>query len=90
MPKEGHTEDHIVAVVRHLEAGAQVAAICRKPGISQATYCLRKRPYSDVEVSEQRPLGFRQESGMVTMVAKSWVRSAFQTGTMFRSVSASS
>jgi putative transposase len=56
MPKKGHTEEQIVAVLRQVEAGAKVAEICRKVGISQATYYLWKRQYSGVGVSELREL----------------------------------
>jgi transposase-like protein len=35
MPKKGHTEEQIVAVLRQVEAGARVAQICRKVGISE-------------------------------------------------------
>ena len=56
MPKKGHTEEQIVAVLRQVEAGARVAEICRKVGISQATYYLWKRQYSGVGVSELREL----------------------------------
>jgi len=56
MPKKGHTEEQIVAVLRQVEAGAKVAEICRKVGISQATYYLWKRQYSGVGVCELREL----------------------------------
>ena len=46
MPKKGHTEEQIVAVLRQVEAGARVEDVCRKVGISQATYYLWKRKYS--------------------------------------------
>ena len=36
MPKKGHTEEQVVAVLRQVEAGVKVAEICRKVGISQA------------------------------------------------------
>ena len=48
MPKKGHTEEQIVAVLRQVEAGARAEEICRKVGISQATYYLWKRQYSGV------------------------------------------
>jgi hypothetical protein len=35
MPKKGHTEEQIVAVLRQVEAGERVAEICRKVGISR-------------------------------------------------------
>ncbi len=56
MPKSGHTEEQIVAVLRQVEAGARVDDVCRKMGISQATYYLWKRKYTGVGVSELREL----------------------------------
>jgi len=56
MPKSGHTEEQIVAVLRQVEAGARVDDICRKVGISQATYYLWKWKYTGVGVSELREL----------------------------------
>lgn len=64
MSKNSHTEEQIVAVLRQVEAGAKVAEICRKVGISQATYYLWKRQYSGVGVSELRELRqLREENG---------------------------
>jgi putative transposase len=40
MPKKGHTEEQIVAVLQQVEAGARVDDVCRKVGISQSTYYL--------------------------------------------------
>ena len=56
MPKSGHTEEQIVAVLRQVEAGARVDDVCRKIGISPATYYLWKRKYTGVGVSELREL----------------------------------
>ena len=64
MPTRGHTEEQIVAVLRQVEGGARVDDICRKIGISQATYYLWKRKYSGVGVSELRELRqLREENG---------------------------
>jgi putative transposase len=64
MPKKGHTEEQIVAVLRQVEAGARVVEVCRKTGISEATYYLWKRQYSGVGVSELRELRqLREENG---------------------------
>ena len=63
MPKKGHTEEQIVAVLRQVEAG-KVAEICCKVGISQATYYLWKQQYSGVGVSELCELRqLREENG---------------------------
>ena len=40
MPEKGHSEEQIVAVLRQVEGGERAADICRKVGISQATYLL--------------------------------------------------
>ena len=56
MPKSGHTEEQIVGVLRQVEAGARVDDVCRKIGISQATYYLWKRKYTGVGVNELREL----------------------------------
>ncbi len=64
MPKKGHTEEQIVAVLRQVEAGARVEKVCRKAGISEETYYLWKRQYSGVGVSELRELRqLREENG---------------------------
>jgi putative transposase len=64
MPRKGHTEEQIVGVLRQVEAGARVAEVCRKVGISEATYYLWKRQYSGVGVSELRELRqLREENG---------------------------
>jgi putative transposase len=64
MPKKGHTEELIVAVLHQVEAGERVADICRKVGISQATYYLWKRQYAGLGVSELRELRqLREENG---------------------------
>jgi putative transposase len=55
MSTSGHTEEQIAAVLRQVEAGARVDDVCRKIGISQATYYLWKRKYT-VGVSEVREL----------------------------------
>lgn len=53
-----------MSVLRQVEAGARVAEICRKVGISEATYYLWKRQYSGVGVSELRELRqLREENG---------------------------
>ncbi len=46
----------ITEVLRQVEAGARVDDVCRKIGISQATYYLWKRKYTGVGVSELREL----------------------------------
>ena len=52
MKKSKFTESQIVAILREGEAGVPVADICRKHGISAATYYTWKSKYAGVAVSE--------------------------------------
>jgi len=56
LKKSRFTESQIVAVLKEGEAGLPVAELCRKHGISNATYYLWKRKYSGVQVSELQRL----------------------------------
>lgn len=56
MKKSRFTESQIVAVLKEGEAGMPVAELCRKHGISNATYYLWKSKYSGVQVSELQRL----------------------------------
>lgn len=69
MPKKGHSEEQIVAVLRQVEAGARVEDVCRKAGISEATYYLWNWTYSRVGVSELREL--RQLAALALHSARS-------------------
>ncbi len=46
MKRSRFTESQIVAVLKEGEAGMPVAELCRKHGISNATYCQWKSKYS--------------------------------------------
>jgi len=56
LKKSRFTESQIVAVLKEGEAGLPVAELCRKHGISSATYYNWKSRYSGVEVSELQRL----------------------------------
>jgi putative transposase len=46
MPKKGHTEEQIIAALKQYESGEKVAEICRKLGVSQASFCIWKKQYA--------------------------------------------
>jgi putative transposase len=46
------TEDQIIGVRRHHEAGVKTAELCRKHGISDATFCNWKSKHGGMTVSE--------------------------------------
>lgn len=52
MRKSRFSESQIVAVLKEGEAGLAVAELCRKHGISTATYYQWKSKYAGVSVSE--------------------------------------
>lgn len=49
------TEEHIVRILKEVEAGAKVVETCRKHGISKATYYAWKSKYAG-RVSKNRLL----------------------------------
>ena len=49
------TEEQIIAILREHEAGAKTAELCRRHGVSDATFYSGK-PYGGLEVSEARRL----------------------------------
>ena len=64
MPKKGHREEQILAALHEGESGTKVAEVCRRMGISQATYFVWKKKYAGLGVSELRELRqLREENG---------------------------
>jgi putative transposase len=52
MKKTRFTENQIIAILKEGEAGVQVKEICRKHGISDATYYNWKSKYGGMSVSD--------------------------------------
>ena len=50
------SEEQIIAILREQEAGAATADVCRKHGISSATFYKWKAKYGGLEVSDARRL----------------------------------
>jgi len=56
-----YNEEQIIAVLREGEAGARVADLCRKYGMSDATYYNWKAKYAGLTVSELKRLKSLEE-----------------------------
>jgi putative transposase len=51
-----YTEEQIIAVLKEGEAGAKIVDLCRKYGMSDATYYNWKKKYAGMTVSDLRKL----------------------------------
>lgn len=56
MKKSRFSEEQIIAVLKEQQAGIAVADICRKHGISDATFYNWRSRYGGMEVSDARRL----------------------------------
>ena len=56
MKKQRFTEEQIIAVLKEQEAGAKAAELCRKHGISEATFYNWKAKNGGMDVSDARKL----------------------------------
>jgi putative transposase len=61
MAHKKYTEEQIIAVLREGEAGTKVTDLCRKYGISDATYYNWKARYAGLTVSELKRLKALEE-----------------------------
>ncbi len=56
MKRSRFTEEQIIGILKEQEAGMPTAEVCRKHGISSATFYKYKAKYGGMEVSDARKL----------------------------------
>jgi putative transposase len=56
MKRSRYTEEQIIGILKEQEAGVPVAELCRKHGMSDATFYNWKSRYGGLEVSEAKRL----------------------------------
>lgn len=56
MKRKRYTEEQIIGILREHESGVETAEVCRRYGISGATFYKWKSKYGGLEVSEARRL----------------------------------
>ena len=63
MKKSRYSEEQIIAVLKEQQAGIPVAELCRKHGISDATFYTWRKKFGGMEVSDARRLkGLEEEN----------------------------
>jgi len=61
MVRKQYTDEQIIAVLKEAEAGAKIGELCRKYGMSDATYYNWKAKYAGLTVSELKRLKALEE-----------------------------
>jgi putative transposase len=56
MTRKRHTEEQIIAVLKDAQAGVSIQDLCRKHGISDATFYQWRTKYAGLEVSDVKTL----------------------------------
>ena len=61
MKRSRFNEEQIIAILKEQEAGMATAEVCRRHGISSATFCKWKSKFGGLDVSEARRLRSLEE-----------------------------
>ena len=72
------TEEHVISILKHADAGQPVAQLCREHGVSEATFPRWKSTYGGLEVNEARRLKHLEEENtrLKRLLAEAMLRNA--------------
>ena len=56
MKRARFSEEQIICILKEADAGAKVTELCRRHGISDATFYMWRSKYGGLEISEMRRL----------------------------------
>jgi putative transposase len=77
MKRSRFTEEQIIGILREQEAGAATGDVCRRHGISNATFYKWKAKYGGLDVSEARRLKvLEDENGKLKKLAEAMLDNA--------------
>ncbi len=54
--KKRHTEEQIIAILQEADSGVKISELCRKHGITSATYYKWKSKFGGMDVSDAKRL----------------------------------
>ncbi|TPI26629.1 transposase [Mesorhizobium sp. B3-2-1] len=64
MKRSRFTEEQVIAILKEQEAGVKTADVCRKHGISEATFYKYKAKFGGMDVSDARKLKALEEENV--------------------------
>lgn len=78
MKSNRFTEEQIIGILKEHQAGMKAADVCRKHGISEATFYKYKSKYGGMEISDAKRLRFLEEenSRLKKLLAESMLDNA--------------
>ena len=75
MKRKQFSEEQIIGILKEAEAGAVVTELCRRHGMSSATYYAWKAKFGGLEVSDAKRLladTMLDNAGLKDLLSKKW------------------